>query len=128
MEKTVLLTSLLAAGLLVLPLLMLSIGQREDGARIEAQRTGDTLRLRSLFEARGGSADSLRYEFEVNKRGASGTSTSRQGGTFRPTAGAADTLSTVQVGVQPGDTVVARLRITGPDGPVAEADLREAIR
>jgi hypothetical protein len=128
MEKTVLFTSLVAAGLFTLPLLMSSIGQGGDVARIEAQRTDGTLRLHSLFEASEAAKDSLRYEFEVNKQGASGTSTSRQGGTFRPSADSADTLSTVQVGVQAGDTVVARLRVTGPEGLVAEADLREVIR
>lgn len=107
---------------------MSSIGQHGAAARIEAQRAGDTLRLHSLFEAGEATTDSLRYEFEVNKRGASGTSTSRQGGAFMPTAGGADTLSSVQVGVQAGDTVVARLRVTGPEGLVAEADYREAVR
>jgi hypothetical protein len=128
MEKTVLLTSLVAAGLLALPLVMSNSSQQRDVARIEAQRTDDTLRLHSLFEASEATTDSLRYEFEVNKQGASGTSTSRQGGEFMPTAGSADTLSTVQVGVETGDTVVARLRVTGPEGLVAEADLREVIR
>lgn len=127
-EKSLPLMSLVAAGLLTFPLLMSTIDQRSDAARIEAQRAGNTLRLHSLFEADEAVVDSLRYEFEVNKQGASGTSTSRQGGTFMPTGEAADTLSTVQVGVQAGDTVMARLRITGPDGVVAEADFREAIR
>lgn len=127
-ERIVPLMGLIVAGLFTSPLLMSSISQHNNVARIEAQHTGDALRLQSLFETGEAVTDSLRYEFEVNKRGASGTSASRQGGVFMPAAGGVDTLSTVQIGVQRGDTVVARLEVTGPGGLVAEGDFREVVR
>lgn len=100
----------------------------EDPARIEVERDGDTLLMRGIFEAADPPDAELSYTLDVTKRGASGTSTTRQGGTFTPAPGRADTLSTVRLGVQPGDTVEARLDVTGPAGFFVEADFRDTIR
>ena len=118
---------LLAAVLLPLLAFGLAAGG-DDPARIEVERDGDTLRMRGLFEAPDPPAAELRYTLDVSKRGPSGTSSTRQGGTFTPTPGRADTLSTVQLGVQPGDTVEARLEVSGPAGFYVEAAFVETIR
>ena len=129
--RTIPIASLILAGLLTLPLVVSSLthgASVNHPARIEVTREGDALHVRGVFEAVRPFSDELRYQLDVTKRGTSGNSTTRQGGTFMPTPGQADTLSTVQVGVQPGDTVVARLEVTGPAGPVATADFRDTIR
>lgn len=118
---------LLAAVLLPLLAFGLAAGG-DDPARIEVERDGDTLQMRGIFEVADPPAAELSYSLGVTKRGASGTSSTRQGGVFTPTHGRADTLSTVRLGVQPGDTVEVRLDVTGPAGFVAEADFRETIR
>jgi len=100
----------------------------EDPARIEAELDGDTLLMRGIFEAADPPSAELSYTLDVRKRGASGTSSTRQGGVFTPAADRADTLSTVRLGVQPGDTVEARLEVIGPAGLVAGADFRDTIR
>lgn len=100
----------------------------EDPARIEVERDGDTLLMRGIFEAAEPPGAELSYTLDVTRRGASGTSSTRQGGAFTPAPERADTLSTVSLGVQPGDTVEARLEVTGPAGFVAEADFRDTIR
>jgi hypothetical protein len=126
--------SFVVATLLTLPLVFANVGGSaaddlsvKNPARIEVTRAERALHFRAIFEAATPPADTLRYALSVEKRGAN-TSTSRQGGVFTPTAGRADTLSTVEVGVEPGDTVVARLEVTGPAGLVAEADFRDTIR
>lgn len=129
--RTIPIASLILAGLLTLPLVVSSLTRGasvNDSARIETTREGDVLRVRGVFEAAQAFSDELRYRLDVTKSGTSGASTTRQGGTFMPTPGRADTLSTVQVGVQPGDTVVARLEVTSPAGPVAAANFRDTIR
>lgn len=100
----------------------------DDPARIEVERDGDTLLMRGIFEAADPPGAELNYTLDVRKQGASGTSSTRQGGAFTPTPGRADTLSTVRLGVQPGDTVEARLDVTGPAGFYVEVDFRETIR
>jgi hypothetical protein len=105
------LRALLAASLLAL------VPHSADGpARIDVERAGDALLIRGIFEAAAPPAAELTYRLDVSKRGPSGTSTSRQGGAFTPAAGRADTLSTVRLGVQPGDTIRADLRVEGPQG------------
>lgn len=116
-------------GAVLVPLLAFGFAAGGDeSARIEVERDGGTLLLRGIFEAADPPAAELSYSLDVRKQGASGTSSTRQGGGFTPTPGRADTLSAVHVGVQPGDTVEARLDITGPAGLVAEADFRDIIR
>ncbi len=100
----------------------------EDPARIEVERDGDTLSMRGLFEAADPPDAELSYTLDVSKRGPSGTSSTRQGGTFTPAPGHTDTLSTVRIGVQPGDTVEARLEVSGPAGLYGEAVYRDTIR
>jgi hypothetical protein len=114
---------LFAAGLLAL------VPALADGpARIDVERVDDTVVIRGIFEAAEPPAAELEYELAVSKRGTSGTSTSRQGGAFTPTAGRADTLSTVRLGVQPGDTIRIDLRVSGPAGVLAEATYDDVVR
>lgn len=118
---------LLAA--VLVPLVALGFAaSSEDSARIEAERDGDALLLRGIFEAADPPDAELSYALDVRKQGASGTSSTRQGGVFTPAADRADTLSTVRLGVQPGDTVEARLEVSGPAGFAAEAAFRDTIR
>lgn len=123
--------SLVAAGLFTLPVVASALHRVESvsrPARIETVREGDVLLIRGLFEASRETPDALRYQLDVSKRGASGNSTTRQGGAFEPTLYRTDTLSTVRVGVQAGDTVIARLEVSGSEGVLAEADFRETVR
>jgi len=117
--------ALLAAGLLTLGA-TLPTGDRP--ARIDVERTSSGLDIRGIFEAATPPAVELNYELDVNKRGTSGTSTSRQSGAFTPAAGRADTLSTVHLGVQPGDTVRVDLRVLSPSGVLAEASYDDVVR
>jgi hypothetical protein len=117
------LRALLAAGLLAL------VPALSDGpARIDIERADDALLIRGIFEAAAPPTAELTYSLDVSKRGTSGTSTSRQGGAFTPAAGSADTLSTVRLGVQPGDTVRVDLRVSGPSGVLAETAFDDVIR
>ena len=119
------LRALLAAGLFALGFAQ----PTDDGsARIDVERTSSGLGVRGIFEAATPPAAELHYELDVNKRGTSGTSTSRQSGTFTPAAGRADTLSTVHLGVQPGDTVRVDLRVLSPSGVLAEASYDDVVR
>jgi hypothetical protein len=120
-----------AIGVLALPVVLTAfhrVASVTRPARIEVVREDDALLIRSLFESSRDTPDDLRYQLDVSKRGPSGTSTTRQGGAFAPTLNRTDTLSTVRVGVQAGDTVTARLEIASPEGPLAEANFREIIR
>jgi hypothetical protein len=117
------LRALLAAGLLALAPTL------PDGpAHIDVERVDNALLIRGIFEAAAPPAAELTYQLDVSKRGPSGTSTSRQGGAFTPAAGRADTLSTVRLGVQPGDTIRADLRVSGPSGVLAEAAFSDIVR
>lgn len=116
------LRALTAACLLALP------AQFDGPARIDVERRADTLVIRGIFADAEPPAAELEYRLAVSKRGPSGTSTSRQGGAFAPDAGRADTLSTVQLGVQPGDTVRVDLRVNGPSGVLAETAFDDVIR
>jgi len=117
------LRTFLAAGVLAL------VPALSDGpARIDVERADDALLIRGIFDDAAPPAAELTYQLEVSKRGSSGTSTSRQGGAFTPAAGSADTLSTVRLGVQPGDTVRVDLRVSGPSGVLAEAAFDDVVR
>jgi hypothetical protein len=117
------LRAFLAAGLLAL------VPALADGpARIDVERADDALVIRGIFEAATPPAAELEYELAVSKRGTSGSSTSRQGGAFTPTADRADTLSTVRLGIQPGDTIRIDLRVSGPSGVLAEATYDDVVR
>ncbi|HYE95703.1 MAG TPA: curli-like amyloid fiber formation chaperone CsgH [Rubricoccaceae bacterium] len=94
-------------------------------AEIRLERDGATLLVQGLFHATGDHA--LSYRLEAEKRGASGTSTSRQGGTFDARRGEEAVLSTVRLGVQPGDTVEVHLTIYEGDHPIAEAHTLELV-
>jgi hypothetical protein len=118
------------AALLTLPLLITSLyggSSVNNPAWIEAIREGETLHVQGFFGTTWALSDELHYQLRVDKRGTS-TMTTRQQGTFMPSPRGADTLSTVRVGVQPGDTVVARLDVTGASGRVASADFHDIIR
>lgn len=117
------LRALLVAGVLAL------MPTLSDGpARIDIERADDVLLIRGIFEAVAPPAAELTYQLDVSKRGPSGTSTSRQGGAFTPAAGSADTLSTVRLGVQRGDTVRVDLRVSAPSGILAEAAFDDVVR
>lgn len=119
---TAALLAVLVAGLALLP-------SPDDGpARIDLKPEGEALVVRGIFEAAQPPADTLTYRLDVTKHGASGRSTSRQGGAFAPRPHRPDTLSTVRLGVQPGDTVEVALEVSGSAGPVADAYHREVIR
>ena len=122
---------LLAAGLLTLPVVVSALNRVTSVTRpawIEVVREDDALLIRSLFESSRDTPDDLRYQLDVSKRGTSGSSSTRQGGAFAPTLYRTDTISTVRVGVQAGDTVTARLEVASPNGLLAEANFREIIR
>ena len=122
---------LFAAGLLTLPVVVSAFNRVASVTRpawIEVVREGDVLLIRSLFEASRETPADLHYQLDVSKKGTSGNSTTRQGGAFTPTLYRTDTLSTVRLGVQAGDTVMARLEVASPNGLVAEANFREIVR
>lgn len=117
------LRTILAAGLLAL------VPAHADGpARIDVERVDDALVIRGIFEAATPPAAELEYDLAVSKSGPAGSSTSRQGGAFTPPADRADTLSTVRLGVQPGDTIRVDLRVSGPAGVLAEATYDDVVR
>jgi hypothetical protein len=68
----------------------------------------------------------LRYELTVERTGTS-TSRSRQGGTFTPAPGRADTLSTVRVNAEPGDRLHVHLVVRRDDQIVADISRTDEI-
>jgi hypothetical protein len=98
-----------------------------EGAQIDLEPEGAVLVVRGIFAASEPPGAELSYQLDVTKSGASGRSTSRQSGTFRPTPSGADTLSTVRLGVQPGDEVEAVLTVSSGSGLVSEARRRHRV-
>ena len=95
-----------------------------DPVRLLTERDGTTLRLRGAFTGQAGVTGELRYQLTVEKQGASGRSTNRQGGTFAaPAPGVTDTLSRVQIGVQEGGRVEATLTVHRGERLLGEARL-----
>ena len=56
------------------------------------------------------------YALSVERRGAAGTSTSRQSGAFDVAAGTRDTLAVSRVNAVPGDVLVAELVVESASG------------
>ncbi len=73
---------------------------------------GDTgVSIRGIFRNAGEWEGALTYRLEATKHGPSGTSTSRQSGSFESQPGATDTLSAVRLGTRPGDRLSLHLTI-----------------
>ena len=92
------------------------------GARLLIDETATGRRIHGAFTATRAHAmpaddGTLTYELEVRRTGSSGTTQSVQSGAFEPVVGQTDTLSTVEVNVQPGDRL--RLRLVVRAGPTA---------
>ncbi len=98
------------------------------GAQIHTERTGDRLRVQGVFVSEDASADTLRYELSLRRRGAAGTTQTTQSGTFATGPGQADTLSTTQVNVQSGDTLTLHLRVRRGGTPIDSARAWRTIR
>ncbi len=81
------------------------------GAVLAVQQTGSTIRISSLFVNQNTPTDTLAYRCTVRRRGAAGSSRSTQSGSFTTAPGQTDTLSTIQVSVQAGDTLRGTLII-----------------
>ena len=95
-----------------------------DAVRLLTERDGSALRLQGAFTGQPDVSGELRYQLTVEKEGASGRSTSRQGGTFAaPAPDATATLSRVQLGVAAGDRIEATLTVHQASQLVGEARL-----
>ena len=81
------------------------------GARLLVERQDERVRVQGAFTNDGIGPDTLTYELDVRRTGEAGTSQSTQSGRFETAPGQTDTLSTVQVNVQPGDQMDAHLTI-----------------
>ena len=93
-------------------------------AQLHVER-GDTYVLASVAEADGSGRG--QYEIEVSRRGAAGTSVSRQSGTFELPEAGTSALSTQSVSVAPGDHIVASLTVTWADGQISRDTLDETV-
>ncbi|MCS3698419.1 hypothetical protein GGP73_003142 [Salinibacter ruber] len=98
------------------------------GAQIHTERTGDRLRVQGVFVSEDASADTLHYELSLRRSGATGTTQTTQSGSFAAGPGRADTLSTTQVNVQSGDTLILHLRVRRSETPIDSARVRRTIR
>ncbi len=97
------------------------------GAQIHTERTGDRLRVQGVFVNADVAADTLRYELSLRRSGAAGTTQTTQSGAFATGPGQADTLSTTQVNVQSGDTLILHLRVRRAGTPIDSARIRRII-
>ena len=92
-------------------------------------RTGSTLTITPTYTlpvTTPADTTILRYDFLVERTGVS-TSRSRQGGTFTPTPGRVDTLSTVRLTAQPGDRLHLHLVVRRQDETLTEISRIEEI-
>ena len=97
-----------------------------DSSRAEVflDETSGAVVIRGAFVNEEGPSGALAYRLVVEKRGQSGTSKNRQGGRFETAPGRTDTLSTVRLGVGPGDRVEVRLTVLDAEAEaVAESRL-----
>ena len=100
-----------------------------DAVRLLTEHDGTMLRLRGAFTGQANVTGTLRYQLTVEKQGASGRSTSRQGGAFAaPAPGVTDTLSHMQIGVQEGDRVEATLTVHREAQLLGEAHLDTVLQ
>jgi len=90
------------------------------GARLLVDRQDSVLRVRGLFINDSTAAGPLTYAVEVRRSGEAGTSQSTQSGRFEIEPMQIDTLSTVQINVQPGDRVEMHLVIHQDEALVDE--------
>ena len=97
------------------------------GVHIGVERDDDQLRVQGLFSAPETVPDTLSYELTVRRSGDAGTTHTAQSGVFAPTPNRVDTLSTVQVSVQPGDELRLRLTIRADESPIDTARIDRTI-
>jgi len=98
-----------------------------SGTHIDLRRDGEMLHVRGLFVNADGPRGVLTYELAVHRAGPSGTSRSTQSGAFDTVPGQTDTLSTVQVNIQPGDSLDLRLRVEHDDHLLDEARIQRTV-
>lgn len=100
-----------------------------EGIHIRVERDGANLTILPTYalpDTAAGDTVALRYELTVERTGAS-TSRTRQGGTFTPTPGDVDTLSTVHLNAQPGDRLHLHLVVRRKGEAIAEATRTEKV-
>ena len=94
---------------------------------IDQEKTTFTIRpTYALSDTTGLDPTPLQYELTVERAGAS-TSRSRQSGSFIPTPGRTDTLSTVRINAQPDDRLYLRFIVRKNDRVVAETTHTESV-
>ena len=81
------------------------------GAQITVHRDDGAYCIRGIFANEYVGNATLRYELVVQRGGLAGTARTVQSGRFQTTYNRRDTLSTVRINVQPGDTVDLHLNI-----------------
>lgn len=92
------------------------------GASITIEQEGARVLVRpmyTLLDTTVTDSTTLRYTFSVERTGAA-TARSRQGGRFTPTPGRTDTLSTVRLNTQPGDSLQLHLVVRRGDQVIDE--------
>lgn len=87
-----------------------------------------TLEIQGACTGRGHSELELQYELIVARTGPSGTSRTRQSGTFIPGSPTADTLSRNSVSYDPGDSLFVQLKIFAGDEIVGKKEVRRDLR
>ena len=97
-----------------------SAADDSTGARLLVERQGEMLRVQGAFVNDSTGTGTLAYELDVQRTGDAGTSQSTQSGRFETAPGQTDTLSTVQVNVQPGDEATVHLVIRRDETVVDE--------
>lgn len=102
-------------------------GDDSTGARLLVERQGERVRVQGAFTNDGTETDTLTYALDVRRTGEAGTSQSTQSGPFKTAPGQTDTLSTVQVNVQPGDRMELHLVVRQDEHLVDEVRRRRTF-
>lgn len=93
----------------------------DEDAAVHLTAEGTTVTVRALFTHHGEEEVMRNYLLEVHRKGAAGSSTSAQSGTFVAMPGAVDTLATSRVSVTEGDRLVVELTVRAGETTVATA-------
>ena len=88
--------------------------------RIRLQARNDWVQVLGVFENENMVADTLRYELQVRRMGATGTSVTSQSGSFVSYTGDVDSLSTSTISVRSGDQLKVRLQVFNEETLVGE--------
>jgi len=88
--------------------------------KIRLQDRDDRVHVLGVFENENMVADTLTYELQVRRMGATGTSVSRQSGSFVSYTGDVDSLSTTTISVRSGDQLKVRLQVFNEETLVGE--------